>query len=324
MADLYIPTLALAYGADLLLGDPRWFPHPVRGLGWAIAWGERILRRVMSWERLAGAILVIGVVGASYLGTWWLIHTATAASRWWGLVVAVVLMFSCLSTRDLAVESVQVLRALEADDLPLARQRVARIVGRDTDRLDRAEVIRATLETIAESTLDGILSPLFYFVLGGVPLAVTYKAINTLDSMLGRRSARYIRFGWAAAKLDTWANWLPARWSAVVFAVAAWCCGKRARRSWRCAWRDGGGGPVPNAGIPEAALAGALGVRLGGVNWYQGQAVEMPRMGDAERPLEPQRIVEAVRLMYAASVTGWLMATAVSLLRFAWLPFPVF
>lgn len=324
MLDLHLPTLALAYGADLLLGDPWWFPHPVRGMGWAIAWGERILRGVMSWERLAGAFLVIGIVGASSVGTWWLIHTATASSRWLGLAVAVVLMFSCLSTRDLAVESYQVLRALETNDLPLARQRVARIVGRDTDRLDRAEVVRATLETIAESTLDGILSPLFYFVLGGVPLAVAYKAINTLDSMVGHRSARYIRFGWAAAKVDTWANWLPARWSTVVFAAAAWFCGKRARQSWLCAWRDGYGGPVPNAGIPEAALAGALGVRLGGVNWYQGQAVQMPWMGDAERPLEPQRIVEAVRLMYAASVTGWLMATGVLLFTFAWSPFRAF
>jgi adenosylcobinamide-phosphate synthase len=324
MVELSIPTLALAYGADLLLGDPRWFPHPVRGMGWAIASGECFLRQVMSWERLAGAFLVIGIVGASYLGAWWFIHTATAASRWLGLAVAVILLFSCLSTRDLAVESQQVLRALEADDLPLARQRVARIVGRDTDRLDRAEVVRATLETVAESTLDGILSPLFYFVLGGVPLAVAYKAVNTLDSMIGHRSARYIRFGWAAAKVDTWANWLPARWSAVVFAVAAWCCGKRAHQSWLCAWRDGGGGPVPNAGIPEAALAGALGVRLGGVNRYQGQVVQMPWMGKAERPLEPQQIVEAVRLMYAASVTGWLMATGVLLLPFAWSLFRAF
>jgi len=321
MVDPSLPTLALAYGADLLLGDPRWFPHPVRGMGWAIAWGERILRGVLSWERLAGACLVIGLVGTSYLGTWWLIHTATAASRWLGLAVAAALMFSCLSTRDLAVESAQVLRALDTGDLPLARQRVARIVGRDTDRLDRADVVRATLETMAESTLDGVLSPLFYFVLGGVPLAVAYKAVNTLDSMIGHRSARYIRFGWAAAKVDTWANWLPARWSAAVFAAAAWCCGARASQSWRCAWRDGGGGPVPNAGIPEAALAGALGVRLGGVNWYQGQAVSMPAMGEAERPLAPQRIAEAIRLMYAASVTGWLMATGVLLFPFAWSPF---
>jgi adenosylcobinamide-phosphate synthase len=286
-------------------------------MGWAIAWGERILRSVMPWDRLAGILLVTAIVGASYAGTWWFIHWAAAFSRWVGLVAAVVLMFSCLSTRDLAVESRQVLRALEADDLPLARQRVARIVGRDTDRLHRADVVRATLETIAESTLDGILSPLFYFVLGGVPLAVAYKAVNTLDSMIGHRSARYIRFGWAAATVDTWANWLPARWSAVVFVIAAWLCGKRARQSWMCAWRDGYGGPVPNAGIPEAAMAGALGVRLGGVNFYEGKAVEMPFMGEPTRPLEPPRIQEAVRLMYACSVTAWVMALTILFMRWS-------
>jgi len=316
--------LAMAYGADLVLGDPRWLPHPVRAMGAAIAAGERLLRRVIPWERAAGMILVVTIVGGSFAAAWWLTHAAAQWSGLAGVAVSVFLLFTCLSTRDLAVESRQVLKALEANDLALARQRVARIVGRDTRQLDVQEVVRATIETIAESTLDGILSPLFYFVLGGVPLAVAYKAVNTLDSMIGHRSARYIRFGWAAATLDTWANWLPARWSAVVFWVAAWFCGNQVRQSWRCAWRDGHGGPVPNAGIPEAALAGALDVRLGGVNWYQGQAVQMPYMGHAERPLEPQRIMEAIRLMYAASAVGWVMATGILLLKLICSPFRAF
>lgn len=315
MGSLQLPTLALAYGADLLLGDPRWFPHPVRGMGLAIHGGEWLFRRLIPWERVAGILLVVGMVGASDAGASWFLQMMSARSAWWGFLIGVVLCYSCLSTRDLALESRQVLEALSAGDLPLARQRVARIVGRETAHLDRSEVVRATLETIAESTLDGILSPLFYFVLGGVPLAVAYKAVNTLDSMMGHRSARYITFGWAAATLDTWANWLPARWSAVVFPVAAWCCGYRARAAWQCAWRDGHTGPVPNAGIPEAALAGALRVRLGGVNWYQGRAVPMPFMGDAERPLEPERIREAIRLMYACSIVAWLMTMGLLLLK---------
>ena len=318
MVDLQLPTLALAYGTDLLIGDPRWFPHPVRGIGLAIHWGERVLRRTIPWERVAGALLVAVIVGASYAGSWWLLHATMAHSSWVGFAVGVVLLFSCLSTRDLAIESRQVLKALEADDLPLARRRVARIVGRETHQLDVPEIVRATIETIAESTLDGIVSPLFYFILGGVPLAVAYKAVNTLDSMIGHRSARYLKFGWAAARLDTWANWIPARLSAVLFAVAAWLCRFRVSASWRCAWRDGHGGPVPNAGIPEAAVAGALGVRLGGVNWYEGRAVEMPSMGDPVQPLEPPRIREAIRLMYACSVAGWVMAIGVLLLRIAW------
>ena len=241
MVEPSLPILALAYGADLLVGDPPWFPHPVRAMGWAIARGEQLLRRVLPWERLAGTLLVIAMVGISYTGTAWLLRVTSARSLWLGVSLAVVGLFSCLSTRDLAVESRQVFKALEADDLDGARKRVARIVGRDTERLDRAEVVRATLETIAESTLDGIVSPLCYFVLGGVPLAVAYKTVNTLDSMIGHRSARYRRFGWAAATVDTWANWLPARWATGVFAVAAWRGRWDARAAWRCAWRDGAG-----------------------------------------------------------------------------------
>lgn len=318
MAPSDVTLLALAYTTDLAIGDPRWLPHPVRGMGLMIAWGERLLRRLIpparpgdsqagGWERAAGAALTVLVVGSSAFAAWWLISTCATLAWWAGFAVSAVLLFTCLSTRDLARESWQVLRALEADDLLLARRRVARIVGRDTDRLDGPEIVRATLETIAESTLDGILSPLFFFAIGGVPGAVAYKAINTLDSMVGHRSARYIRFGWAAARLDTLANWLPARWSPVVFAVASGICGYRARESWRIAWRDGSMGTVPNAGLPEGALAGALGVRLGGVNWYQGHATTMPFLGDAHRPLEPERIREAIRLMYTASGVGLVM-----------------
>ena len=331
MGELSLSVLAAAYGADLLIGDPRWLPHPVRVMGLAIQGGEWLLRKLVTadrqrvrhsaaaltaaaaWERLAGAFLVLVVVGGSYGLSAWLLKQLAAFSPAWGLAGSVFLLFTCFSTRDLAVESRAVWRALDAADLPRARRAVSRIVGRDTERLDQAEIVRATLETIAESTLDGILSPLFYVVLGGVPLAVAYKAINTLDSMVGHRSARYIRFGWAAANVDTWANWLPARWSAIVFAAATWLRHgwHRASESWQYAWRDGSGGPVPNAGIPEAALAGALEVRLGGVNWYQGQPVQMPVMGDARKPLESPRIPEAIRLMYAASVIAWLMATSI-------------
>ena len=280
--------------------------------------GERILRTLIPWDRLAGVVLVIGVVGGSYAGAWWLLETASAYSAWLGAAVGTVLLFSCLSTRDLAVESRAVFSALEADDLPLARRRVGRIVGRDTQTLDQSGIVRATLETIAESTLDGIVSPLCYFVLGGVPMAIAYKAVNTLDSMVGHRSARYIRFGWAAANVDTLANWAPARLCAVIFAVAARLTGRPAGQSWRCAWRDGYNGPVPNAGIPEAAMAGALGVRLGGMNWYQGQPVEMPFMGEVHRPLESLRIREGITLMYVCSGVGVVMAMGLLLGVRAW------
>jgi adenosylcobinamide-phosphate synthase len=315
--DLHLPTLAIAYGADLLLGDPAWFPHPVRGMGAAIQWGEWALRKAIPWEPLAGTLLVAVIVSASYVGSWWLLGVTTAVSPLGGFLAGVVLLFSCLSTRDLAAESRQVLKALEANDLALARRRVSRIVGRDTERLDQPEIVRAAVETLAESTMDGILAPLCSFVVGGVPLAVAYKAVNTLDSMIGHRSACYIRFGRAAAMVDTAANWIPARISALLFVVAAWLCGYRARTSWRCAWRAGPGGPVPNAALPEAAVAGALGARLGGVNWYAGREVVMPFLGEPHRPLTPQRIREAIRLMYVCSLAGWLTAAAAVAIRTA-------
>ena len=316
--DPSVSALALAYGADLALGDPRWWPHPIRAMGMVIAAGEQVLRRLLRWERLAGLLLVVIVVGASYGLSWYGLQAARASSWALGVALEIVLLFSCLSTRDLAAECRSVLSALEADDLPLARARVGRIVGRDTPHLDGPEVVRATVETAAESTLDGIVSPLFYVVVGGAPLAIAYKAVNTLDSMIGHRSARYIRFGWAAAKLDTAANWLPARLCVPLCVIAAWACGQRPMAAWRCALRDGRGGPVPNAAYPEAAMAGALGVRLGGTNWYEGAPVEMPCMGDALQPLAPARIREAIRLMYACSLTAFLAAIMMVAVRSRW------
>lgn len=339
--ELQVPVLALAYGADLLVGDPPWFPHPVRGMGLAIQWGERLLRRFIPWERLAGVLLAVGLVGMCYAGTRWVVQILATSSAWWAVAAEVILLFSCLSTRDLAQESAAVLAALEAKDLPLARRRVARIVGRDTDTLDQPAIVRATIETIAESAMDGILSPLFFFLVGGVPLAVAYKAVNTLDSMIGHRSARYLRFGWAAATLDTWANWLPARWSVFAFTVAAWLMGFRARAAWRCGWSPHLSGPPQagpasrsasqiraasgsprqvggNSALPEAAMAGALGVRLGGANRYGDRVVETPCMGQPLRPLDPPRVREAIRLMSVTSVTAWLMTMTVLIIRTRW------
>lgn len=312
MTPLMLPTLAVAYVADLAFGDPRWLPHPVRAMGLGIRAGEWALRRLLPWERVAGVLLVVVIVGASAVAAAWAIWAAAGLSSLAGCLVGAFFLYTCLSTRDLAVEARAVWRAVAAGDLPRARTQLARIVGRDTEPLKESEIVRATVETIAESTLDGILSPLCYAVIGGVPLAVAYKAINTLDSMIGHRSARYLRFGWAAARLDTWANWLPARASAGVIAAAAALTGCRAGASWRVAWRDGAGPahPVPNAGIPEAAFAGALGVQLGGTNSYQGRPVPMPLMGTAHRPLTPARIPEAIRLMYGTSLLAWGLALA--------------
>ena len=303
-------TLASAYLLDLAVGDPRWLPHPVRGLGWAISRGEQAVRARLRNEVIAGGLLVFAIAA----GAWGLAHGALWAagrfSPWLTGAVEIALIYSCLSTKDLAVESWPVYRALKAGNLPEARAKVAMIVGRETGNLNEPEIVRATAETIGESVMDGIIAPLFYAVLGGAPLAFLYKAVNTLDSMIGYRSARYIRFGRIAAWTDRAMNWIPAWLTALFLAWAGQILWGSGRRSLRAARRDGA--PTrENSFIAESAIAGAIGVRLGGVNIYQGKEVPTPWMGEEIKPLEPERIADSIRAMYLSSFLAAAVALAV-------------
>ena len=298
--------LTLAYLLDLALGDPRWLPHPVRGLGWVIEKGEAFFRRAVRNEERAGGLLVLTVVG----GTWLLVQGTLALAHGWaawaGTAIEVLLLYACLSTQDLVVETLPVYRALRRGDLALARAKVRMIVGRDTDRLDEAQIVRASVETVGESAMDGIVAPLFYAAVGGTGLACVYKAVNTLDSMIGYRSARYIRFGKVAAQVDRAMNKIPAWLTAGMIALSAPLVGFSARGAAQAVLRDA----VPtkeNSFFPEAAMAGALGVRLGGVNVYEGKPVEVPRLGDGNAPLKAQRIVECLRLMVVCSILSFLL-----------------
>ncbi|HJU04347.1 MAG TPA: adenosylcobinamide-phosphate synthase CbiB, partial [Nitrospiraceae bacterium] len=192
-----------------------------------------------------------------------------------------------------------------------ARQAVSRIVGRDTDHLSEPEVVRATVETIAESTSDGVIAPLVYLVVGGPPLALAYKAINTLDSMIGHHDDRYRDFGWASARLDDAVNWLPARLTAVLFVVAAGLYTRTMRQAWHIMQRDGAKHPSPNSGRPEAAMAGALGVQLGGTNFYGGHRSVRSHLGDRIRSLNPVHITAALRLMAVASFMAVMLAVTI-------------
>ncbi len=299
--------LTLAYGLDLILGDPLWLPHPIRGLGWAIQKGERFLRRLIANEVLAGAFLL----GLVTLGTLGLVQgtlgLAARHSQNVALALEVAFLYVCLSTKDLAVESWPVYKALRQGDLSSARKRLSMIVGRDTEKLNEPEIVRGTVETIGESLMDGVISPLFYAALGGVGWACLYKAVNTLDSMVGYRSSRYIRFGRATAAVDRWMNALPAWITAFLIAGASFLMGGRGRGSLQAFLAD----PEirrENSWIPEAAMAGALGVQVGGTNFYQGKAAQTPRMGRAVRALDQSVIPQAIRLMYAASFLALLAA----------------
>ncbi len=301
-----------AYLLDWAIGDPRWLPHPVRGLGWLIRKGEHWLRARIRREEWAGTLLVIGIVPGTWFGVSALLHLSGAVSPWAGWGTEILLLFCCLSTRDLAVETWPVHRALQAGRLGEARRHVAMIVGRDTDSLNEPEIVRATLETVAESTMDGIVAPLFYAVIGGAPLACLYKAVNTLDSMVGYRSARYLKFGRAAAQVDRWMNWVPARCTALLLAGSAPLMGLAGGRALQAVRRDA----VPtgeNSFLPEAAMAGALGVRLGGINFYQGKPVQAPPLGDPIRPLRSDLIPPALRLMMVSSVLGFLLLISLRL-----------
>lgn len=309
--------LVLAAGLDLIMGDPRGLPHPVRAMGQVIAWCDDHVREICRSSlslRLAGVIIALGLPAVVYLLVHWMVVEAGAVAEWLGLVMTIGLASSTLAGRDLWDHVQAVKKPLQQGDLIGACQAVAMIVGRDTQELSESEVVRATVETVAESTADGVIAPLFYLVIGGPPLALAYKAVNTLDSMVGHRDERHIDFGWASARLDDLANWIPARLAAVLLLLATCPVTLKLNRmicGWHVLRRDGGNHPSPNSGRPEAAMAGALGVQLGGTNYYDGIANERPTLGDGRRALVVGDITLAAQLMGVASLLGVMIGAGV-------------
>jgi adenosylcobinamide-phosphate synthase len=295
---------------DLLIGDPRWLPHPVIYMGRLITVLEKALHRLVQNEMLGGVLLLAMTIGITCGVAVAFLKGAYAVSPYMGFTVAVLLSWTCLAARSLHRESRLVADALVRGDLAAARKNLSYIVGRDTAGLDEAEVWRATVETVAENTSDGVIAPLFYLCLGGPVLALAYKAVNTLDSMVGYRNERYLHFGRASARFDDLANYIPARLTGLLIVAATPLTGLSGSSAWRIMRRDGRNHSSPNSGIPEAAAAGALGVRLGGTNVYSGIPVAKPTIGDAVRTLSFSAWRGAVRLMYGAEmllVAGWLV-----------------
>jgi len=309
---------AASFLLDLLLGDPAWMPHPVVYMGKVITWYERRLRgRFPETARGAfasGLILALALPLGTLGLSWGLIALLRRVHPALGFCLSVFWGWQALALRDMKKESSNVYRTLETGTLAEARQAVGRIVGRDTDRLEEPGVIRATVETVAESFSVGLIAPLCYLLLGGAPLALCYKAINTMDSMIGYRNERYLYFGRAAARLDDGANYIPARISALLLILAAGLCGldpKGAMRIWR---RDRRNHASPNSAQTESAMAGALGVQLGGPAWYFGELYRKPTIGDSIRPVERADILRANRMLYTGGVLGILLLGAVRVL----------
>lgn len=306
--------ILIAYGLDLVLGDPPWLPHPVRAIAGLAQFCERFWRRRLSRQRLAGVMTVISVLGGvggvvlALLSLARLIH-----HPWLADGLTVYLFYASFAARDLAAHSGRVHAALEAGDLGLARQQVAMIVGRETATLDAAGVSRACVESVAENIVDGITAPLFWAALFGPLGAMLYKATNTMDSMFGYKNERYHKFGWAPARLDDLANFIPARLTALLVILAAALLGHSPRHSFRIWRRDRRCHASPNSAQTEAAVAGALGIQLGGPALYFGTVVDKPTIGDALQPITTAHILAANRLMLLTTCLAALLAGVGSL-----------
>ncbi|MFL6416726.1 MAG: adenosylcobinamide-phosphate synthase CbiB [Bryobacteraceae bacterium] len=268
--------LLVGVALDLVCGDPQWLPHPVRAIGLCADVAERFWRASRLPVRVSGGLFFATVLAAT-------VSVVRIAPRW----LAAYWIYSFLACRDLDRHAQRVLVALETGDLVEARRRLSWIVGRDTAHLQEPEIMRAVVETVAENLSDGVIAPLLYLAIGGPVGMAAYKAINTLDSIVGHRNERYRDFGLASAKMDDLANFVPARLSALlVWCAAAFVPGLSGLRALRVTLRDGGGQPSPNAGFPEAAVAGALGVQLGGLNFYGGMPCRKATLGDPMAKLD--------------------------------------
>jgi adenosylcobinamide-phosphate synthase len=306
--------LPLAFTLDLTFGDPRWMFHPVKGIGWFAEKNETFLRRTNLPLRIAGIFAVIIVVCGSAFSAWLLITLLSQLHRVAGLALSIYLLYTSLALRDLGDHAGAVQEALEKGDIELARQKVSLMVGRDTANLDENGIALAATESVAENTVDGVTAPLFYALFFGPVGAIAYKAINTLDSTFGYKNERYLEFGWASAKLDDIANYLPARLTVLTIAVAALIGKLKFFDTFKAVFCGAWSHASLNSGYPESAFAGALGVRLGGERSYGGVPCQAPLLGVKEGQCNPLVIRQSIALMWMTAVLFLGAGVAVRLL----------
>ena len=296
---LLVPLSSFLIGwlLDRLFGDPERLPHPVVLFGKMIAKGERMLN-LGKWRVLKGALLAVMLISVVVFATWTMIVVADKVNIYLGMAMRAILVFYCLAGTTLIREVRQVFYAIDSS-LDEGRQQVARIVGRDTSELTDEEVRKAALETLAENLNDGVIAPLFWFAIGGVPAMMGYKMVNTLDSMIAYHSPRYLKFGKAAARIDDIANYIPARLTALMMLIAA-----RRLNLVSFVMKYGPCHASPNSGWPEAALAGILGCRFGGPHKYFGETFDKPYIGNQDKPLTREDMEKAVRINRTAETLG--------------------
>ncbi len=311
----YSSIIICAYFTDLILGDPEWFPHPVRIIGNIIVFLETFLQKVIKNKIMAGIVFTLVIACITWLVVYLVVTKMYELSKWLGFSVSVFFVYTAVSVKDLKDKLKRVSDSLKIGNIKEARKNLAMVVGRDTGNLDEKGIIRAAVETVSESTVDGIIAPLFYAFIGGAPLAMLYKAVNTMDSMVGYRNDRYRDFGRAAAKLDDILNFIPARLAVLLMPLACVFAGKSWQKSLKIAVRDGRKHPSPNSGIPEAVVAGALGVQLGGLSYYNSVPSVKPVIGDDIRNLELSDIKDSIKIAYITSFIILLIGVTLFLLK---------
>ena len=302
-----------AFVLDAVVGDPQGMPHPIRWMGRAIETCEPVFRKYVNHEYLAGTLFALLMI----TGSWALAVLAVGGAHRLhpvaGIGLEVVLIFYSLSARSLSEAAMEIYRLLMDGRVDSARSRLAMIVGRDVAGYGTNDIARATVETVAENFVDGVLSPLVFAAIGGGPLAMAYKMVNTLDSMVGYKNERYRRFGWAAARIDDMANFIPARLSIFIISLGTrLLAAGKGRRALVTAMKDGSRHKSPNAGYPEAAFAGALGVKLNGPNYYGGVLVEKPYIGIDFGPVKVHHIKKSCELMMVAAIISLVLTWGVA------------
>ena len=311
-----IAALVAGYVLDLIIGDPHGMWHPICFIGNMISFFEKRLRKEKSEKRnlAAGVLLVILVTAVSAAIPFVLLAVCYHIQFWLGFALETYMCYTILATKSLKTESMKVAKALETEGLDAGRYAVSMIVGRDTQNLTETGVVKAAVETVAENTSDGILAPMFYMVIGGPVLGYFYKAVNTMDSMVGYKNDKYLYFGRAAAKFDDVMNFLPSRISGILMVLASPLAGLDGKNAWKIFKRDRLCHASPNSAQTEAVMAGALQVQLAGDAWYFGKKHEKPTIGDPIRPVEIADIARANRLLYAASVLGMIVFNGIKML----------
>ena len=304
--ELSLLAVILGFILDLIVGDPHWLYHPIRLVGHLISGLEKLLRRIFpkteQGELIAGGFLLVLTAGITTAAAWGLLLAADLVHPCLRFALEVIMCYWVLATKSLKTETMKVYDALKEGDLKKARFAVSMVVGRDTEVLDDIGVTKAAVETVAENASDGVIAPLLFLMIGGAPLGFFYKAVNTMDSMVGYKNDKYLYFGRAAAKFDDVLNYIPARLSGMLMCGAAAFCGMDSKNAWRIYWRDRYNHSSPNSAHTEATAAGAMHIQLAGNAYYFGKLYEKPTLGDPDRPVEYEDIPRVNRLLYATAI----------------------